>query len=334
MDYASKFYRTILDTFSRVGKFKASVHSARLDFSNDISKNKKFIDEQAPFFSNVDAYTHLEKELSNLETAINKYNTALANVDEFLEINHRKLEVSLMQTDYQMHKKHTLHEDNIRELQDELDIRRIGTGTDANQDLKEVREYIHSLKNNNSNWLYAGADINPTDPAFTATAVGNDPLYIVATDELQKLVKKEFNKFYGNRRLRCYTELDDLPDNGFGSIYCFGKYEFMPLDPLKDELKIVLKKLMPGGELFFSYNNCDHQKSLNLCGYRAYQTEGLIGSIAYGLGFDKVCSQSFYDHTHSIMTVRKPGTLVSQKKTTISIDIQKTIDNNIDSTPI
>jgi hypothetical protein len=308
MEYADKFYKTILNTFSRIGKFKKSVQKSKLNIDDKILENKEFIQEQTPFFSNASSYTQLTEKLSHLETAIAEYNTALDNVHEFLDTNHRKLEISIIQTDYQV-----FEGSDPRTLDEDVEIRSLET--------EEVKAYIYALKNNNSDWRYAGADINPTDTIFTATAVASDPLYIVADDNLQALVKKEFNDFYGQRRLRCYHDVTSLPDNALGTIYCFGKYEFMPLDPVKDELTVLFDKLMPGGEIFFSYNNCDYQSSLDFCGYRSYQTQELISSITYGLGFDMVTNVSFNDGGNSIMTIKKPGTLVSQKKTTPSIDI-------------
>ena len=97
-------------------------------------------------------------------------------------------------------------------------------------------------------------------------------------------------------------------------MHCFGRYEHLPLDPIKDEARILLTKLAPGGSLFFSYNDCEQRSSLEMCnGYRAYQTYTQMHNMYYGLGYDIQDNRSFDGGTHTVMHVKRPGKMVSQK---------------------
>ena len=113
-----------------------------------------------------------------------------------------------------------------------------------------------------------------------------------------------------------------------GVAYCFGKYEYWPIDPIKDEIGILFKKIIPGGKFYFTYNNCDFFRSLELCnGVRAYQTEELISNLLYSVGFNKVENVVFNDGVWNIMIVQKPGHLSSIKLNTPSVDMVKVIDS-------
>ena len=285
----------------RLTDFSLDVHD-NLDRTNEVLTNERVLFQQKDYHDNVLA------SISQLTQSVNHYNTELDALINYLDSSIRKLEIKVIQDNYRN------YESFNTTIKERLEIR--------SQFSSSLNEYIYGLKNSKDNWQFAGLDMWPTDPKFTRETVANDPLYIIANTELAEIVSKEFSEFFANRRLRKYEHLKLLPDNSIGVAYCFGKYENMPIDPIKDEIKILLDKMIPGGIFSFTYNNCEYMPSLEFCNsFRAYQTETMITKLLYSVGFDKIENRVFNDGAHNIMVVQKPGKLYSQKTSPPAIAI-------------
>ena len=307
-------YDKLLSNFIRLRSFQNNLEKIVINIEKDLSEQKLIIQHQSKFVSDKKIFDHALLRMEELRNSLETYTNNIQNIKDYYNKICRLNEVSLIQADYKR------FENDNTSLEEKLELR--------NHFSDDITNYIYSLQNKSSDWRYAGLDMNPLDPTFTSNAVASDPLYIIASDDLLTIIKKEFNDFYATRRLRAYHKVEELPDNSIGVAYCFGKYEYWPIDPIKDEIGILFKKIIPGGKFYFTYNNCDFFRSLELCnGVRAYQTEELISNLLYSVGFNKVENVVFNDGVWNIMIVQKPGHLSSIKLNTPSVDMVKVIDS-------
>lgn len=164
-------------------------------------------------------------------------------------------------------------------------------------------------------WKWAGVQLNPGSGEYTDSMIACDPLYLLNDDTTNmSAISHRFNRFFAEKRLFPVKKINKLPQEQIGMAININAYEFMPIDPIKCEMRKVLNALCPGGYFIFTYNDCEKQPGINFCmeGYRCYNTKSLMSSLAQGLGFDIVKTDNFLD-THSWMVVKKPGVRTSQK---------------------
>lgn len=175
------------------------------------------------------------------------------------------------------------------------------------------------------NWL---KDLNlqtfstPSDRIRSMLAC--DPLYLLGKNltALQEIIAI-FPEQY-QRRVRIYEnknqDLSILPQNQFGLILCWDILNYCSLDKIEHYFKDFIKLLRPGGVLFFSYNNCDIEKSAEnaeklLAGWASIR---LIKKLISDIGFEIV---SFSDHPANDFLntwiswgeIKKPGELKTAK---------------------
>ena len=311
--------KDLLDIFIRLFEQRRRLQHYHLDIKDSVINTRSQIQHQKQQYQNQAKHSEVDAAISNLIVGLDRYSHSLEDLALYLDERIREMEVIFMQKDYAFFDEH-------KQISTRESIMRRREFSDS------LKQYIDSLNKISSEWRYPAADINPTDAVFSASLVANDPLYVVADGDLLSYVIRKFkeitNPFFTERRLRKYSKIEDLPDNSFGNIYCWGRYEYWPLDPFKDQARLVFEKLKPGGKFYFTYNNCEMAPSLEFCGgFRAYQTEFIVEKMLYGLGFDKVENIEFNNGAHTIMIVKKPGELESQKQATPSIEIVKVIDS-------
>jgi len=298
----------LLDSFGRLDLMLRKLNQFDLELANDLDLRASTIEHDKRLFKEKTHHDNLIKSIQELSTSLENYHSNLTELKDYIQTRLRHNEVKLIQEDYKN------YESFSATIEERIALRKSFS--------EKLNTYIYGLKNSTSNWQYAGVDLYPTDPKFTREIVSSDPTYVIADSQLHDIVSKEFNDFFASRRLRKYGAIQDLPDAGIGVAYCFGKYECMPIDPIKDEASILFDKMLPGGVFYFTYNNCEYRPSLEFCnGFRAYQTESIITGMMYGIGFDKLDNKVFDDGVWNVMVVKKPGELKSQKQATPSIEI-------------
>jgi len=298
----------LLDSFGRLDLMLRKLNEFDLELANDLDLRTSTVEHDKRLFKEKKHHDNLIGSIQELSISLETYHSNLAELKDYIQKRLRHNEVKLIQEDYKN------YESFSATIEERIALRKSFS--------ENLNAYIFGLKNSTSNWQYAGVDLYPTDPKFTREIVSSDPTYIIADNQLQDIVSKEFNDFFASRRLRKYGAIQDLPDASIGVAYCFGKYECMPIDPIKDEASILFDKMLPGGVFYFTYNNCEYRPSLEFCnGFRAYQTESIITSMMYGIGFDKLDNKVFDDGVWNVMIVKKPGELKSQKQATPSIEI-------------
>ena len=304
----------LIDSLIRLIAMKRRISGYSLDIQTDLDTNHSAIISDMDMFQDKQHHTRITDSITTLTSALTTYNTSINDLLVYINNTIRNLEVKVVQDNYRN------YESFQTTVEDRINIRSAFSDN--------LNNFIYGLKNSTDNWQFAGADLWPTDAKFTRQIVANDPVYIIADTKLVEIVSKEFNDFYAQRRLRKYENLVDLPNNSLGVAYCFGKYENIPLDPIKEEIKILFDKMLPGGVFYFTYNNCEYVPSLEFCNnYRAYQTEELITTLFYSVGFDKMDNKVFDDGAHNIMIVKKPGELKSTKQNAPVVSIVKRILN-------
>ena len=250
----------LIDSLIRLITMRRRINGYSFNIQTDLDINHSALTSDMDMFQDKQYHTNVLDSIKTLTSATDSYNTNITNLLDYINNTIRNLEVKVIQDNYKN------YESFNTTIEERLSVR--SSFSDS------LNDYLYGLKNSTDNWQFAGLDMWPTDPKFTRQLVANDPVYVIGDQELLETVSKEFNKFYAERRLRKYKKLEDLPDNSLGVAYCFGKYENIPIDPIKQEIKTLFNKLLAGGSFYFTYNNCDYMPSLEFCNnYRAYQTE-------------------------------------------------------------
>ena len=108
------------------------------------------------------------------------------------------------------------------------------------------------------------------------------------------------------------------------SVVKWWEYEFLPIDPIKDEMKQVYNILRPGGYFIFTFSDCEYEAQLDLMagpeGYYSYNTKTLMISLVEMLGFE-IVKTDVWREAQSYMVVKKPGDLQTQKKSASIVQI-------------
>jgi len=171
-----------------------------------------------------------------------------------------------------------------------------------------------------TNWRYPGMVIRPCHAPGLANLVALDPLYLVDTQQaLLDPITALFTPEY-QRRLRYYVVEEytsdkifwNLPHEQFGFVYAFRYFEFKPWEVLRQYLDEVFELLRPGGTFLFSFNDCDHWRSVGLTEHHfcCYTPGRLIREHVEKLGFE--ITYDYNDHTGTAwLEIKKNGVLDS-----------------------
>jgi hypothetical protein len=169
-------------------------------------------------------------------------------------------------------------------------------------------------------WYHAGMIIHPGPEPFMQHMVGSDPLYLVDESyELFEPVLSNYNEMY-RRRLRLYvieesfdrTILEKIPNSQIGVCLAYHYFDFRPFEMIKQYLIEIYQKLMPGGILIMTFNDCERLSGLTLVeiNYACYNRATMIKDLALRLNY----TVEFFWHDNgpsSWIELRKPGTLTS-----------------------
>ena len=169
-------------------------------------------------------------------------------------------------------------------------------------------------------WHHPAMIIHPLNEPFIHEMVGADPLYIV--DESHYLldpVLEQFNQQY-QHRLRPYVIdesfdwpiLGQLPDRQFGFCLAYNYMNYKPFEIIKKYIEELYQKLLPGGTLAFTFNDCDRYQAMQAVeqDITSYTPGSLIRGWAEYVGFEEVFCYND-DGAWSWVELRKPGALTS-----------------------
>jgi SAM-dependent methyltransferase len=169
-------------------------------------------------------------------------------------------------------------------------------------------------------WHHPAMIFHPMTEPFIHQMVSADPLYVV--DESHYLLEPaltQFNQVYQNR-LRPYVIdesfdwpiLDQLPNQQFGFCLAYNYLNYKPFEIIKKYLEELYQKLLPGGTLAFTFNDCDRYQAMQAVeqDITSYTPGSLIRGWAEYIGFTEVFCYND-NGPWSWIEYRKPGKLTS-----------------------
>lgn len=283
-------------------RFLRENNTHKLDLDKRLEDDISYFKTQSRYWKDKSSYEYLDSTLQQIKSLIEIYNNSISQVDTKVNKLLRQEEVNVIRRDYD---NYFATERNL-----ELSIQRFNKAEDW---LKIIKSEI----GNYTDWHYAGIELNPINGLLSESMLACDPFYIYTggiadTDS----IKSKFNNFFANKRLMFYNNLEKLPQNQLGTAVSINAYEFMPIDPIKDQMKKVFNLLRPGGYFLFTYSNCEEEAQLDLLhgpsGYISYNTKTLMESMIGMLGFDLI-KEDCWREAQSYMIVKKPGELKSKK---------------------
>lgn len=186
----------------------------------------------------------------------------------------------------------------------------------------QIKEQIIAVIFRSTSDDYPALEIGPGDGTWTDYLVAGDPLYLVDRhQEFLDSTKSKYPDVY-QRRLRLYklghgalpdSDFSALPENQFRFIFSWNVFNYFPLDYTTSFLRSCYNLLRPGGNMLFSFNNCDNPicaKYVEI-GYASWMPEDLMRKTVLDLGFEIAQLKSMNDW--SWIEIRKPGTLQTVK---------------------
>tara|TARA_B100001057_G_scaffold460634_1_gene511874 strand:+ start:4812 stop:5732 length:921 start_codon:yes stop_codon:yes gene_type:complete len=292
----------LADKMMLFSRFLRDNKDHELDLDELLGTQKSYFQEQSRYWKDKSLYTKLDSIVNQMKDLSGQYNDTLSSINKKTEQLLRKEELVVLHRDYQRY----TEENRTLELVKER----------ANHN-QEIIDIIRTDVGNYSSWHYAGVELNPSTGALTESMLACDPLYIYTGNIADtNSIRSKFSDFFAHKRLMMYNNLEDLPQNQFGTATSINCYEFWPIDPIKDEMRKVYNLLRPGGYFIFTYNDCEQLASLDfLAGqesYRSYNTRTLMTSMVQMLGFE-IVDEKLHRECYSWMIVKKPGELESQK---------------------
>jgi hypothetical protein len=184
----------------------------------------------------------------------------------------------------------------------------------------EVEKTLKTRVASYCDWHHPAMIFHPMLEPFTQEMVGADPLYLV--DESHYLLEptlSQFNQTY-QHRLRPYVIdesvdqpiLGQLPDGQFGFCLAYNYMDYKPFEIIKKYIDELYQKLLPGGTLAFTFNDCDRYQAMQAVEQEitSYTPGSLIRGWAKYVGFEEVfCLED--NGPWSWIELRKPGQLTS-----------------------
>lgn len=164
---------------------------------------------------------------------------------------------------------------------------------------------------------------SPSDRIHSMLAC--DPLYLAGRDstalrEIIKVFPEQYQRRVGIYEIK-NQDLSILPQNQFGLVLCWDILNYCTLDTIQHYLKEFIKILRPGGVLFFSYNNCDIEKSAENAEHllAGWASTRLIKKLISDIGFEVISfndypADDFLNTWVSWAEIKKPGELSTVKR--------------------
>lgn len=156
---------------------------------------------------------------------------------------------------------------------------------------------------------------------YSNCLVACDPLYFSDFNDNIKSATQHFNDTY-QRRIRLYPldDLDRLPQQQFGFIFCWMLLNYADEETILLYLNKIYNLLRPGGAIMFSYNNIESEESAKIAEL------GLMSAISKKELFKKIneigyqiCNHYDLSNDDSVIKMiswvelRKPGNLQTTK---------------------
>jgi SAM-dependent methyltransferase len=187
---------------------------------------------------------------------------------------------------------------------------------------EETLTLLHARLCRYSDWRHPAIIIHPGVETFIQDLVSNDPLYLV--DESYYLLDPVIEKYHTvyQRRLRPYVIeesfdneiLDKIPNEQFSVCFVYNYLNFRPLEIIKKYLAEIYQKLLPGGTLILTFNDCDRSSAVELVekNYGSYMPGYLLVELAKNIGYE-VEFQWTNGGPSTWLELKRPGKLSTLK---------------------
>lgn len=183
-----------------------------------------------------------------------------------------------------------------------------------------LHDYVRDRIQMYSNWQSAAAIIRPGIESWVDYIVGCDPLYILDTDHVMfEPVKERFHDSYRDR-LRFYviSESDqsgilrNIPNGQFNFFLVYNFFHSKPFDVFKNYLSEIWNKLVPGGCVALTFNDCDKWGAIELAerNYLCYTPGKMVRAMCESLGYNIINDVELNAAT-TWLEIQKPGKYTS-----------------------
>lgn len=262
----------------------------------------------------------LSQQIENFTKIIDINNQILNDINSIIS----DIELYLDNTAFEQFKNCQIYSNSLLPTNPELELlinSRISGYSEFRYPGLQMCNYILDQK-----WLHdAGLQNFATPSDRIHSMLACDPLYLVgenstALRETIKIFPEQYQRRVGIYEIK-NQDLSILPQNQFGLILCWDILNYCAIDKIEHYFKEFIKLLRPGGVLFFSYNNCDIEKSAEnaenlLAGWASTR---LIKKLISDIGFE-IISFSDYPANDYLNTsvswgeIKKPGELSTVKR--------------------
>lgn len=183
-----------------------------------------------------------------------------------------------------------------------------------------LRDSLRARVASYCSWHHPAMVLHPMLEPFVHDMAPGDPLYLVDESlHLLRPVLQQFNDIYRNR-VCVYTikesfekpMLASLPNNQLGFCLIYNYLNYRPFELIKKYLVEIYEKMMPGGVMAFTFNDCDKPQSIQMVEQQisCYTPGSLIRAWAQYIGFEEIWLHE--DDSASVwLELRKPGQLTS-----------------------
>lgn len=222
-------------------------------------------------------------------------------------------QIQAMESQYMVNS-YKLYDEQLKRnrIDDRLDLileRNLKLSTDA-QDIVANRIITKG------DWHRPAMILRPLHEAWTKHLVACDPLYLVdERPDVLELAKSPFGTEY-QRRIRCYNIDEDpeqdifrvLPDEQFGFVLIYNYFHYRPFEVIRAYLTSLWKKLVPGGVVGFTFNDCDRPGAVALAEnfYMCYTPGNLVYALVESLGYE-IKEKIELDEAVTWIEIARPG---------------------------
>jgi len=187
---------------------------------------------------------------------------------------------------------------------------------------EDMEKVVLGRLRSQSDWHRAAMIMRPGTESWIDHMVDFDPLYLVDhhTDLLSPSITR-FRETY-SRRLRPYVITDSmespmleaLPDGQLGMVLAYNFFHQKPLELIRAYLRELFQKLLPGGVLAMTFNDCDRPGAVELTEkfFACYTTAGMITTLAESMGYQEHWRCEL-DSATTWLELKKPGSKPSLK---------------------
>jgi SAM-dependent methyltransferase len=251
-----------------------------------------------------DLNDNLARYYNDLQHDLNRFETVLGDVRNEVQKNINAMEPSYFAGSYRLYEQEMCNDSTEVILNRRFSL-------DHN-----VSEYLRGRILLKADWHRPGAIIRPGLESWIEDLVALDPLYLVDQDHaLLEPALSRFNSQY-QRRLRKYIikessdqdMLTALPDDQFGFFLVYNFFHYKPFEVVKKYLQEIYQKLIPGGVLAFTFNDCDLKGAVELAerSFMCYTPGYMIKALVESIGFE-IQQQYQIDAAAQWIEMVKPG---------------------------